>query len=128
MDYNDYSRQLERLLKENDAAMLELKRNGIEHAQADSDYRAAKSKAYLLHVTDGEKRTVTHLEALVDRDCKRERDRERLAKSERETSIEYVRSLRTSITALQTLLNHSRAEIEMSGLQQPRWSTNAQPQ
>lgn len=96
--------------------MGELKRNGREHASADSDYRAAKSKAYLVHVIapdSGKPRTVAHIEALVDRDCKAERDRERLAKSERETSIEYVRSLRTAISSIQTLLNHSKEELNL---------------
>ncbi len=51
-DYTDYTRKLESLLRENDAAMIQMNRAGREHAAADSDYRAAKSKAYLLHVTE----------------------------------------------------------------------------
>lgn len=118
-DYTDHVRVLERLLDESERANAEMKRAGIEFAQADSQYRGAKQKSRLLHTTaplaEGQKPlTIPTIDALVDRDCAAERDRQRLAKSNYETSIEYVRSLRTNISAIQTLLNHSKAEMELA--------------
>jgi len=118
-DYTDHVRQLERLLKESDQANAEMRAAGIEHAQADSQYRGAKQKSRLLHTTapvaEGQKAlTIPTVDALVDRDCAAERDRQRLAKAKYECAIEYVRSLRTNISAIQTLLNHSKAEMEMT--------------
>lgn len=94
------------------AALNEQHRAAREHAEADHAYRQAKAKVYTEVVTDGEKRTVDHIKAIVDMRCNKEMFRVRLAEAERESSMELVRSLRTNVSALQTVLNATKAEAD----------------
>jgi hypothetical protein len=93
-------------------AINEQDRAAKERAEADHAYRQAKAKAFTEFVADGEKRTVAHLEAMVDLRCDKQMWRFRLAEANHETAIERVRSLRTEISAFQSILNCYRAEAE----------------
>jgi hypothetical protein len=82
----------------------------VEKAEADHAYRLAKAKAYTSYATDGNKRTVDHLQAMVDLACEKEMLRIRLAEANHEATIERVRSLRTEISAFQSILSTYREE------------------
>lgn len=81
-----------------------------EHAQAEHGYRLARAKSYASYATDGTKRTVDHLNAMVDMACDREMLRVRIAEAEREALLERVRSLRTEVSAFQSILSAHREE------------------
>jgi hypothetical protein len=81
-----------------------------EHAQAEHGYRLSRAKAFTVFATDGTKRTVDHLNSMVDLQCDKEMLRVRLAEAEREALLERVRSLRTEVSAMQSILNAHREE------------------
>jgi hypothetical protein len=108
--------QLQQVLGEQVSALAEMKAAAKEFAAADSAYRGAKARAYLKHAVKGEggkTPTVDNIKALVDVDCEAERDRQRIADANYKTATEYVRSLRTSVSAIQTLINHEKAQMEL---------------
>lgn len=88
----------------------ELRTCAEELARADHAYRQAKAKSYLNAVTSGEKMTVDHIKAIVDRQCEAEMLACRLAEAMREAALERVRSLRTEISAMQSIAGAYREE------------------
>lgn len=98
----------------------ELRAAGRKWATAENDYRRAKSVAFLQQ-TEG---TVPTRQALVDKVCERERLAAHIAEADREACLERVRSLRSILSAYQTLARVNQTEIEMSGLPEPRWGIN----
>lgn len=91
-------------------ALHEHKLAAVEHAKADHAYRQAKARAYLMIYTTGEKMTVSHIEAQVDIKCEVEMLACRLAEAHREAAMERVRSLRTEISAMQSIAGAYREE------------------
>lgn len=83
-----------------------------EHAAAEHAYRQLRATHFTTYATDGVKRTVDHLNAMVDIATDKAMLRVRLAEAERESAWELVKSLKTQISALQSLLNSRRAEAE----------------
>ncbi len=83
-----------------------------QHATAEHAYRQKRAVTYIEFSADGEKRTVDLLKAMVDRWCDKEMFAVRLAEAEHEALTERVRSLRTEISALQSVLNAYKAEAE----------------
>lgn len=81
-----------------------------EMARTDHAYRQAKARVYLLTVTNGEKMTIDHIKAVVDRSCEAEMLAFRLAEAKHEAAIERVRSLRTEISAFQSIAGAYREE------------------
>lgn len=86
------------------------------HARAEHEYRQARA-AKLVEVcalTDenGKKLTEAHRGALVDIAADKLMLRVRLAEAEHESAWELVKSLKTQISALQSLLGAVRAEAE----------------
>ena len=87
----------------------ELKRAGIEWAEAECAYRKAKSIAYL-DASTGEKRTVDHIKAMVDKQCETPMLRQRLATVGREAAYQLVQSRRSELSAMQSLLKRETEE------------------
>lgn len=98
----DRSRQL-------DAAHDELRRCSYEFAQAENAYRKAKALAYL--AAEG---PVAERQAIVDSKCESERYHAHLAEGLRSAALECVRSQRAQLTALQTIMNATRSELELA--------------
>jgi plasmid stabilization system protein ParE len=80
-----------------------------ELADAEHKYRQKRAEVYTNVVTDGEKRTVDHIKAIVDLKCDTQMLRVRLAEADKESALQLVLSLRTQISAVQSLL---RCDIE----------------
>jgi len=82
------------------------------HAEAEHAYRLARARAFTSIVTDGTKRTVDHVQAMVDIECDRKMLDLRLAEAAHESDSELVKSLRQQLSAMQSLLGTYRAEAE----------------
>lgn len=80
-----------------------------EFADAEDGYRAAKATAYL----SSPEGTVAEREAHVDDRCGAERRRRNLAEGQRLAALEAVRCRRGQLSALQTVANAVRAEVEL---------------
>lgn len=81
-----------------------------EWARADHDYRHAKAVSYL-----SSSGTIPERTAIVDRECRNERERAHAAESLREAAKEKVRALMSEITAYQTLAALMRSEMQLEG-------------
>ena len=97
--------RLSRLL---DSGLQALRDQATEYADAESDYRQAKARAWL-QAPDG---TVPEREAWCNGHTAVERRRRDLADGMRQAALEAVRSRRGQISALQSLMNAHRAEAE----------------
>jgi hypothetical protein len=107
LELADEMRRLSRLL---DKGIDALRDQAQEVAQAEHDYRAAKSEAWV-SAPDG---TVPERQAWVDGRCAKLRYRRDLAEGLRQAALEAVRSRRTQVSALQTLCNASLEELKFS--------------
>lgn len=105
-DYLDEMRRLSELL---DDALSYLRRQTVELADAENAYRKARAEAWLGVPDATAKQKEDHVNAVTADDRKR-RD---LAEGMRQGALEAVRSRRTQISALQSLLNADRAEFEL---------------
>jgi len=89
--------------------------DGIDRL-AEHAYRQLRANAFVkvsLEKDDaGKKLTDTHKNALVDIATDKAMYRVRIAEAEHEAAWELVKSLKTQISALQSLLNAVRAEAE----------------
>lgn len=94
--------------------IAEMRNQAQAYAQAEHDYRLAKSKAWMEapRETDGFKVTAGEREARVDAKTADERQRRDIADGLRQTALEAVRSRRTQLSALQSYLAAERAEAE----------------
>lgn len=81
-----------------------------ELAQAEHAYRQMRATEYLAASTGSDKRTVDHLKAMVDVKCDRQMLRTRLAEADKEAAIQRIYSLRTQISAAQSVLAKEREE------------------
>lgn len=112
--------ELLRLSDSLEAATDEYGAAAFEYGEAESAYRKAKAVSYLAAVNDDkpkkvrERRTIPALEATRDIECENERLQERIAKARKEALGEKVRSHRAQLSALQTVANALRAEMELS--------------
>lgn len=92
-----------------DRGVAALRQAAVDYAEAEHAYRLAKAVAYL--ETEG---TVAEREAAVYGvvgDLRRARD---LADGERLAALEAVRSRRTQLSALQSLLAAHRSEVDFA--------------
>lgn len=93
-----------------DAAVEGLKNTSVAFAEAERDYRRAKSRAWV------ECKTLDMLakekEAWVDAEASDDRFKRDVAEGMRQAALEAVRSRRAQLSALQTFLNAERAEAE----------------
>lgn len=109
MDLETLTAEAHRLSGLLDKGVAALREAGIAYAEAEHDYRKAKAEAYL--VTGG---TVAEREAQaygMVGDRRRSRD---LADAGRVAALEAVRSRRTQLSALQSLLAAHRSEADFA--------------
>jgi hypothetical protein len=105
--------RLSRLIGE---GVNEMRRQASLYAEAEHDYRLAKSKAWMEapREVDGFKITAGEREAWVDAKTADERKVRDIADGLRQTALEAVRSRRTQLSALQSYLAAERAEAEFA--------------
>lgn len=88
-------------------ALIEASSN---YAHAEDAYRAAKARVFLsLHDM-----TVAEKEARVDQACSTERLTRNLAEGQRLAALEALRSRRQQLSALQTVANAVKAELDLA--------------
>jgi hypothetical protein len=92
-----------------DAAHDELRRCSFDYASAENQYRKAKALAYL--AAEG---PVAERQAVVDTKVENERYHAHLAEGLRVAALESVRSRRAQLTAVQTIVNATRSELELA--------------
>ena len=99
--------RLSRLL---DQGLSALRDQARELAEAEQEYRKAKATAWLT-APEG---TVPERDAWVNGKTADQRHRRDLAEGMRQAALEAVRSRRTQVSALQSLLSAERAEMEFA--------------
>ena len=92
-----------------DMAHDELRRCSYEFASAENSYRKAKALVYL--AAEG---PVAERQAIVDSKCESERYHALLSEGLKVAALEAVRSQRAQLTAVQTLLNTVKSEMELA--------------
>lgn len=93
-------------------ALSDQRASAKTHAECEHAYRLARARAFVSIVSDGTKRTVDHINAMVDIECDRKMLDLRLAEAKHESDGELVKSLRQQLSAMQSLLGTYRAEAE----------------
>lgn len=110
MNVLEANAELARLSRLLDQGLAALRDQARELAEAEAEYRKAKSLAYV-QITEG---TVPEREAAVNGVCADLRYKRDLADGMRTAALEAVRSRRTQISALQSLLAAHREEAAFS--------------
>ena len=88
-----------------------------QYADAEVNYRQAKAVARLSIETDGTRRTVAHVDAMVDEKVRTEMLRAKLAEADYFALREVAQTQRAALSALQTLVRLEVGEIEMGRYQ-----------
>lgn len=101
--------ELRRLSDLLDQALAYLKEQTFEYANAEDAYRLAKAKALL-----NAEGTVSEKEAHSVLATSEERRRAHLAEGMRQAALEAVRSRRAQLSAIQTLINAFKQELEFA--------------
>lgn len=110
MNLSDMVVEAERLSKKIDDGIAALYQAGQEMAEAELEYKKCVAKAWI----DAPKGTVPQREAYVEAECGEEKFLLDIAESKRQTALEAVRSRRTQMSALQSLMAAYRAEAEFA--------------
>lgn len=105
----DYAAEFRRMSDLLDDALAYLRRQTVELADAENAYRKARAQAWVGVPDATAKQKEDHVNAATADD----RHRRDLAEGMRQGALEAVRSRRTQISALQSLLNAERAEFEL---------------
>lgn len=105
-EITDEMLRLSRLL---DDALAYLKRMADEYAHAEDAYRMAKAQAYM--AAEG---TVDERKSVADLATSKERTAALIADGRRQAALEAVRSRRGQLSALQTVANGMRSELELA--------------
>lgn len=115
LDLEEARRELVRLSRLLDDGLAALRRFAGEYADAESNYREAQARAWLMAPrVDGEfKITAGEREAWVNGETRQLRRARDYADDMRKTALEAVRSRRGQISAWQSLLAAERAEMQM---------------
>lgn len=108
----DYPSEMVRLSGLLDDALSYMRRQTVELANAEEAYRQEKAAAWLR--VERESTTAAEREALVNGTTAGARKARDLAEGMRQAALEAVRSRRTQISAMQSLLNADRAEAEIA--------------
>lgn len=106
---NELNQELLRLSRRLDAAHADLVKAVREYAEREHAYRLARSSAFL--TAEG---TIADKESKVDQSCgdlRKERD---IAEGMKVSALELVRSLRSQLSALQTVSSSVKAEAELA--------------
>lgn len=109
-DVGDLTQEMLRLSRLVDQGVTALIDQARELAEAEHDYRLLKAQAWLA-APEG---TVPEREAWVDGQCAQARRRRDLADGMRVAALEALRSRRTQLSALQSVLAAHRAEAEFA--------------
>lgn len=113
MTLDDFAAEAKRLSDRIDRGVAALREQSEKLAAAERDYRQAKAEAWVTveHRTfDDQKRLAAEIEAEVDGRCAEYRHARDLAEGMRQAALESVRSRRTQLSALQSLLAAHREE------------------
>jgi hypothetical protein len=104
-----------------DQGIAAMREHAEAYAQAEANYRKAKSEAWIRCPNDdtgvkaGEREwTAARREAWVDAQCADLRYKRDLAEAMKQSALEAVRSRRAQLSALQTFVNAERAEAEFA--------------
>ena len=100
-----------------DRGVTALREAATEAAEAEHDYRLAKSRAWVTvprTLDDGSKRLAAEIEAEVDALTATERMRRDLAEGVHRSAWEALRSRRAQLSAWQTLANAHRSEADFA--------------
>lgn len=111
----DLVAELLKLSRALDSAHADLVEAGRQHAEAEALYRKTKATAFLRAAG----KTVADREAQTDLQCGEERLQRDLARARENAAQELLRSIRTSISCLQSVANATKSEAEMAG----RWAS-----
>lgn len=106
MPSEDYREEVRRLSESLDSALELLEHQAHALADAENQYRRAKAQAYM-RAGEG---TVPERQAWVDAEVADERRARDVADGLRQAALESVRSRRTQISAIQSLLAADREE------------------
>lgn len=96
-----------------DRGVTALREQSEKLAAAEHDYRQAKAEAWITverRTFDDEKRLAAEIEAEVNGRCAEHRQARDLAEGMRQAALESLRSRRTQLSALQSLLAAHREE------------------
>ena len=107
---SDMAEEVRRLSRLLDQGLTALRDQARELADAENDYRLAKAQAWV-SAPEG---TVPEREAWVNGSTAPQRHRRDLADGLRQAALEAVRSRRTQLSAVQSLLAAERAEAEFA--------------
>ena len=83
----------------------------VHEAQADHAAEKARAKSYLVYSTDGNKRTVAHLEALVMEECDIVNLEAKLAKAKLQAAKARLAAHESEISAFQSILSVRKSEL-----------------
>lgn len=106
MNLHDVPEEMARLSRLLDQGLTALRDQARELADAEHDYRLAKAQAWMAAPAG----TVPEREAWVNGETAKARSRRDLADGLRGAAVEAVRSRRTQVSALQSLLAAHREE------------------
>lgn len=118
---DDLNNELCRLSSALETANTQLREHSHAWALAESNYKGKKATERLQAKADNPKATIPELDAMVDLKCSQERQSAYICRALKEADIEYVRSLRAQLSALQSVAASVRSEMEMAAIPQPRW-------
>jgi hypothetical protein len=110
MDLEHLSAEAWRLSQLLDKGIMALRDAAVAYAEAEHEYRSRNAMAYLETETGTVAEREAHVYALVG-DFRRRRD---LADGAKLAALEAVRSRRSQISALQSLIAAHRAEAELA--------------
>lgn len=91
-----------------------LKRHSVALAEAEQAYRLGKAQAWLRARVELDRGTVPEREAWVNGETAALRYKRDLEEGMRQAALEAVRSRRTQVSALQSMLAAERAEAEFA--------------
>lgn len=116
---SDLNQHLLRICHDLQIAQQALRDDALEFARAENEYRKNKATAYLVAKSANPAATIPMLEAMIDKECSRERERAFIARANKEASFELVRSLRAQLTAIQTISANLRVEKDLGYAGEP---------
>lgn len=108
----DFAREFDRLSRLLDGAHRLVREQIYALAEAEAEYRKAKAEAWVeCPPADRAEWTAARREAWVDRETAEQRRKRDIADGMRHAGLEAVKSRRTQISALQSLLAARREEV-----------------
>lgn len=110
MNLADAAKEMRRLSRQIDGGIDVLREQARELAEAEHDYRKSRAVAWV----ESPEGTVAEREAWVDGRTAEARRRRDLADHMTRAALESVRSRRTQVSALQSLLNAEREEMSFA--------------